>query len=81
MNDPGRQLQLFAWHAEGRFLFIATTGGTYDLVKEQPISSQTLETIRREYKNLTKVALKLRRWDAAPTSSSPSQDVRFWCKW
>lgn len=80
--SSGNPLQLFVWHGEGRFLFIAASGGSSDLVKEQPIASQTLSTIRTEYQRLSEVANRHRSWGHSGSStlngtSAPPTDEMF----
>ena len=70
-----RQLQLFAWRAERQFLFIATSGGAYDLVKNQPVSDQTLVSLRREYEKLLDLAGRQRKWNALPHSTRASTNL------
>lgn len=60
-----KQLQLFAWHGDRRFLFIATAGGAYDLVKDQPVSDQTLAGLHEEFQRLSDAIEHQRRWGAS----------------
>lgn len=57
----GKPLQLYVWHSGDRFIFIASTGGTYDLVKEQPVAAQTLNLLRKQFESLTGRASQQRR--------------------
>lgn len=63
-------LQLFCWHGEGRFVFIGSSGGTCDLVRDQPISETTLELIRDQYQHLIEHGTVERRWDKARAADS-----------
>lgn len=69
-NPPsaGATLQIYCWHGEGRFLFIASGGGTYDLVREQPVSSTTLETIRAWFQRFGGDGEGRRAWSSAATA-------------